>query len=122
MPHDTAMDVAGLVLFALGLAVAVWARVHLGRNWGSPMSQKDDPELVTSGPYRWIRNPIYSGIICAMLGTSLAVDLRWLVVTAVIGAYFVYSAVMEQRYMEQQFPESYPAFRDATKMLIPFVF
>ena len=42
----------GLVLFALGLGFAVWARVHIGRNWGTPMAQKDEPELVTSGPYR----------------------------------------------------------------------
>jgi len=41
----------GLFLFALGLGFAVWARLHIGRNWGTPMSRKDEPELVTSGPY-----------------------------------------------------------------------
>ena len=112
----------GLTLFALGLALAVWARIYLGRNWGTPMSQKDDPELVTTGPYRWIRNPIYSGIILAMFGTALAVSLRWLVLAAILGSYFVYSAFQEQRYMSEQFPETYPAYRDSTKMLIPFVF
>ncbi len=53
----------GLVLFALGLGFAVWGRVHIGRNWGSPMTQKDEPELVTSGPYRLVRHPIYSGLL-----------------------------------------------------------
>ena len=53
----------GLVLFALGLGFAVWARVHLGRNWGTPMSQKNEPELVTSGPYHLIRHPIYPGVL-----------------------------------------------------------
>ena len=54
----------GIALFALGLGLAVWARRHLGRNWGTPMSQKKDPELVTTGPYRVVRHPIgpYSNI------------------------------------------------------------
>src|SRR6516164_3980190 len=53
----------GLFLFAMGLGFAVWARVHIGRNWGTPMTQKVEPELVTSGPYRLVRHPIYSGIL-----------------------------------------------------------
>ncbi len=48
----------GLVLFAVGLGFAIWARMHIGRNWGTPMSQKDDPALVTSGPYGLVRHPI----------------------------------------------------------------
>jgi protein-S-isoprenylcysteine O-methyltransferase Ste14 len=121
-PHDPALAGIGLGLFLVGLAVAIWARVHLGRNWGMPMSEKADPELVTSGPYRWIRNPIYSGLILAMIGTAIAVSVEWLVVVLVLGGYFVYSAVMEQRLMAQQFPDTYPAYRSSTKMLIPFVF
>jgi protein-S-isoprenylcysteine O-methyltransferase Ste14 len=96
--------------------------VHLGRNWGTPMSEKEHPDLITSGPYRWIRNPIYSGLILAMIGTSVAVRLEWLIVAAIFGGYFVYCAVMEQRYMTAQFPQTYPAYRDATKMLIPYIF
>jgi protein-S-isoprenylcysteine O-methyltransferase Ste14 len=86
------------------------------------MAEKDDPDLVTTGPYRWIRNPIYSGIILAGIGTAIGVAPQWLVVVAVIGSYFVYSAVMEQRYMSSRFPDTYPAYRDSTKMLIPYVF
>lgn len=60
----------GLVLFALGLGFAIWARMHIGRNWGTPMSQKDGAELVTSGPYHLVRHPIYSGILLAGIGTA----------------------------------------------------
>jgi protein-S-isoprenylcysteine O-methyltransferase Ste14 len=120
--HDPVLGGIGLALFVAGLAVAVWARVNLGRNWGSPMSQKDDPDLVTTGPYRWIRNPIYSGLILAMIGTGVGVGPQWLYIAALVGAYFVYSAVMEQRYMTARFPDTYPAYRDSTKMLIPYVF
>jgi protein-S-isoprenylcysteine O-methyltransferase Ste14 len=112
----------GLAVFVLGLALAVWARVYLGRNWGMPMSQKADPELVTTGPYRSIRHPIYTGIILAMIGTAIAVSLYWVVAVALLGAYFVFSALVEERQMTRLFPDSYPDYQRSTKRLIPFVF
>jgi protein-S-isoprenylcysteine O-methyltransferase Ste14 len=123
--HETrnaVLGVIGLPLFVLGLALAVWARLYLGRNWGSPMSEKDDPELVTTGPYRWIRNPIYTGIILAMIGTAVAVSIEWLVIAALLGGFFVYSAFTEQRFLEARFPDTYPPYKASTKMLVPFVF
>ena len=112
----------GLALFAMGLAFAIWARRHIGRNWGTPMSQKQEPELVTSGPYHWVRHPIYSGILVAGIGTALALSWSWLVAVAIAGVYFVYSATVEERYLTKEFPDSYPGYRRSTKMLIPFIF
>ena len=112
----------GMAVFLAGLALAVWARVYLGRNWGMPMTQKQDPELITSGPYRRVRHPIYSGIIVAMTGTAIAVSLYWLVAMALIGAYFIYSATVEERFMAGRFPGTYPEYKRSTKMAIPFVF
>ncbi len=59
--HSPVLGAIGAVVFAGGIAVAIWSRVELGRNWGMPMTQKAEPELVTSGPYRFVRHPIYSG-------------------------------------------------------------
>jgi protein-S-isoprenylcysteine O-methyltransferase Ste14 len=112
----------GLVLFGLGLGFAVWARIHLGRNWGIPMTQKAEPELVTSGPYRLVRHPIYSGILVAGIGTALALSWLWLTAVALAGIYFVYSATVEEGYLGEQFPDSYPPYKRSTKMLVPFVF
>jgi protein-S-isoprenylcysteine O-methyltransferase Ste14 len=112
----------GTAIFVLGLALAIWARVYIGRNWGTPMSRKEEPELVTSGPYRTIRHPIYTGIILAMVGTTIAVSLYWLVAVAALAAYFGYSAVTEERYMAEEFPNTYPGYKRSTKMLLPFVF
>jgi len=75
-----------------------------------------------TGPYRSIRHPIYSGIILAMIGTTIGVSLYWLVAVGLLGAYFVYSAVVEERYMAGRFPDSYPEYKRSTKMLIPFIF
>jgi protein-S-isoprenylcysteine O-methyltransferase Ste14 len=119
---DPWLQVIGLAIFLLGLALAVWARVYLGRNWGMPMSEKADPELVTTGPYSTVRHPIYSGIILAMIGTTIAVSLYWLVAVVLLGAYFLYSAVMEERYMAGLFPDAYPRYKQSTRMLIPFIF
>ncbi len=111
----------GLAIFVLGLTLAVWARVYLGRNWGMPMSRKADPELVTTGPYGKIRHPIYSGIILGMVGSAIAVSLYWLVVVVVLGAYFLLSAVTEERNMAKLFPAAYPPYKHATKMLVPYI-
>jgi protein-S-isoprenylcysteine O-methyltransferase Ste14 len=111
----------GLVLFAAGLALAVWARIHIGRNWGTPMSQKNDPELVTSGPYRLVRHPIYAGILEASVGTAVALSWAWLIAVALAGVYFIYSAIVEERNMTEQFPDTYPAYKRSTKMIVPFV-
>jgi protein-S-isoprenylcysteine O-methyltransferase Ste14 len=111
----------GLVLFALGLGFAIWARVHIGRNWGTPMSQKVEPELVTSGPYRLVRHPIYSGILVAGIGTAVALSWLWLTPVALGAIYFLYAATVEERYLTEQFPNDYPRYKGSTKMLVPFV-
>ena len=95
--------------------------MYLGRNWGMPMSQKADPELITTGPYEKIRHPIYSGIILGMVGTAIAVSVYWLIAVALLGAYFIYSAIIEERTMTKLFPTTYPPYKSATKMLIPYV-
>ena len=112
----------GLALFALGLAFAIWARLHIGRNWGTPMSRKAEPELVTSGPYRLVRHPIYSGILVAGIGTAVGLNWSWLVAVALTGVYFIYSATVEERYLMSEFPDTYPPYRRSTKMLVPFLF
>ena len=119
--HSPGLEAIGVILFLGGLGLAVWARVHLGRNWGMPMTQKADPELVTSGPYHWVRNPIYTGILLGLLGTALAVNLYYLLALVVATVYFVYSATVEERRLAATFPDTYPAYRAHTKMLIPFV-
>jgi protein-S-isoprenylcysteine O-methyltransferase Ste14 len=114
--------VAGIAAYLAGLAFAIWARLHLGRNWGIPMSQRVEPELVTSGPYRFVRHPIYTGILLASLGTGLATNYYWLAVTALLASYFIYAARIEERNMTAEFPDAYPAYRERSKMLIPLLF
>ncbi len=119
--HDVALAVLGTAIVFCGIGFAIWARVNIGRNWGMPMTTKDEPELVTSGPYRFVRHPIYTGILVAVLGTALVINLLALAVAAVLGAFFWYSATVEEKNLDATFPRAYPAYRAQTKMLIPFV-
>ena len=119
--HSVILTAIGVLLFACGIALAVWARLHLGRNWGMPMTQRAEPELVTSGPYRFVRHPIYSGLLTAVLGTALVDNLLGLIVVAVLVAYFYYSGTVEERNLTATFPRAYPEYRGRTKMLIPFL-
>jgi len=111
----------GLALFLLGLALCVWARLYIGRNWGTPMSQKENPELVTTGPYHRIRHPIYSGLILALLGTALATTPYALIAVPILAGFFIYSATREEAYLTEQLGDTYRAYKHSTKMLIPFV-
>jgi protein-S-isoprenylcysteine O-methyltransferase Ste14 len=111
----------GVLLFVVGLGFAIWARVRLGRNWGTPMMQKEKPQLVTGGPYRLVRHPIYSGILTAGTGTAIALSWLWLSAVLLAGVYFVYSARIEERYLTDRFPLEYPAYKRSTKMLLPHI-
>jgi protein-S-isoprenylcysteine O-methyltransferase Ste14 len=119
--HSPILGAIGALLFACGIALAVWARLNLGRNWGMPTSQRVDPELVTSGPYRFVRHPIYSGLLTAMLGTALVDNLLGLIVVVLLVAYFYYCGTVEERNLTATFPKAYPEYRSRTKMLIPFL-
>jgi protein-S-isoprenylcysteine O-methyltransferase Ste14 len=83
------------------------------------MSRKEQPELITSGPYAVIRHPIYTGLILAMLGSAIGVNVFWAVLLIPLGAYFIFSARREETIMLQLFPQQYPAYMARTGMLAP---
>jgi len=122
VPLTTWPLVVGVVLVVLGLAFATWARVYLGRNWSAAVTLKHEHELVRSGPYRWVRNPIYTGILVALAGTALARG-QWSGVLAVVIAFgsFWYKARIEERVMHEAFGTEYEAYRREVASLIPFL-
>jgi protein-S-isoprenylcysteine O-methyltransferase Ste14 len=118
--HSGILSWTGVGLCLLGFGLAINARRHLGRNWGLPMSRKEQPELVSSGPYARIRHPIYTGLILAMLGSAIGVNVLWALLLVPVGAYFIYSARREEAFMLQQLPEHYAAYKARTGMLWPW--
>jgi len=111
----------GVALTALGLGIAVAARIHLGGNWSTRVEIKEDHSLIRTGPYRYVRHPIYSGIHLALVGSAMALD-RW---RALLGFALIFAALLlkarhEEERLRQVLPE-YGAYARETAALIPFL-
>jgi len=111
----------GAALTAIGVAVAIWARLYIGRNWSPRPAKKEAHELVTSGPYAVVRHPIYTGIIVAALGTALTGTIFGMIVLVLAAALFLSRVRTEERIMLELFPDTYPSYQSRTKRLIPFI-
>ncbi len=118
---STLMGLIGFVFSGLGIGLAILARAYLGRNWGMPISNEQNPELVTTGPYAFVRHPIYTGMLLAMLGSAIGQSVFWLMPLIVYGPNFILSARREEKLLIEQFPQRYRAYMKRTKMLLPFV-
>lgn len=112
----------GFLAVVLGLAIAVWARQSLGRNWSSTVVIKQDHELVTRGPYSFVRHPIYTGLLAMFLGTALALgDGAAFLGTVLTGLGFWIKLRFEEQLMLKRFPRDYPDYQARVKRLIPFL-
>lgn len=112
----------GAVLTLAGLLFAVWARVHIGRNWSGTITVKEDHALITGGPYRFVRHPIYTGLLLALIGFALARG-EWRGVVAVALAFWAFwrKLRIEERWMREQFGVAYEEYSRRVSALIPFV-
>jgi protein-S-isoprenylcysteine O-methyltransferase Ste14 len=120
-PVNRAVGLVGLVLCAAGMAFVVWARQTLGKNWSQTVATKVDPELVTSGPYRFVRHPIYAGGLLACIASAIVAGGPFVFMTLTLGPLFLWRVGAEDRLMTEQFPTEYPAYMRRTRALIPFV-
>jgi protein-S-isoprenylcysteine O-methyltransferase Ste14 len=121
LPPGPLRAALGLVLLALGLAFTVWARVYLGRNWSGTVTVKEGHELIRSGPYAYVRHPIYTGLLVALLGSAVACgELRALIGLGIVAGAFIRKLRIEERFMRELFPQQYPRYRAAVPALIPF--
>jgi protein-S-isoprenylcysteine O-methyltransferase len=118
---DPTIKIVGAVLCAAGIFFAIWARRHLGKNWSGYPSEKQEHQLITSGPYAKVRHPIYTGMLAALFGSALTLGFPWLVALIIVFVIFLYRIKVEERLMLKLFPSQYPEYIKRTKMLIPFV-
>jgi protein-S-isoprenylcysteine O-methyltransferase Ste14 len=116
------VEVIGVMLVVAGLAFAVWARRHLGRNWSGVITLKADHTLIRSGPYALVRHPIYSGLLLALLGTAVAIgEWRGLLALALATGAILLRVGAEDVLMAEAFGDDYADYRRRTKALVPFL-
>jgi protein-S-isoprenylcysteine O-methyltransferase Ste14 len=122
LPATVPVNVTGTALIAAGLLFSVWARLHLGDNWSATVTVKQDHELVRTGPYRFVRHPIYTGVLLALIGTAVARgDVQGFVADVLAGAAFWRKLRLEERWMQETFGDAYRQYRAQAKALLPFV-
>jgi protein-S-isoprenylcysteine O-methyltransferase Ste14 len=122
VPKEAWVKWLGLTLAIFGVFMACWSRHILGRNWSSVVQLKQEHVLIDSGPYRYIRHPIYTGLLLAFVGTALKVgDWRGLIAVAIVLASFWRKLRLEERWLTEQFGPSYAAYMQRTKALVPGV-
>jgi len=106
-----------------GLLFAVWARVHLGRNWSRSVTIKQGHELITTGPYAVVRHPIYTGILAGFLGLAIALsEVRGFVVFLLYFVVFWAKLSLEEQWMRSQFGEKYSTYVRRSAALVPYLF
>ncbi|MBE1160154.1 methyltransferase family protein [Dyella acidiphila] len=112
----------GFALTVAGLAFTCWARVILGRNWSGVVQLKQDHELIVRGPYSIVRHPIYTGLLFAFLGTSLAIgEWRALLAALIVGLSFWRKLRLEERWLCELFGEQYRNYMRRVKALVPWL-
>ena len=117
-----ALEILSACMVAAGVAVTVWARITLGRNWSAEVTFKQDHELIESGPYALARHPIYTGLIAMALGTAINYGRAiGLAILFSICAAVWWKIRLEEQVMSKHFPEAYAAYRVRVRAIIPFV-
>ena len=120
VPDTSSVWWLGLVLTAVGVGISIWARVSLGANWSGVVTLKDGHELVRKGLYRWIRHPIYTGILLAMIGTAMIKGhLRGWMGFLVVLAAFYFKARREEGFLRQEFGDGFEEHAKRTGMFLP---
>ncbi|QMW05794.1 methyltransferase family protein [Spirosoma foliorum] len=120
LPHW--VHLLGMGLMLMGMVFGAWARHVLADNWSGAIQQVEKQMLVTNGPYKYIRNPMYTGILSAALGTTLY-QLSWSSLTGLLTLSTIYAVKIrrEEHFLRQVFP-GYAAYSQHTWRLLPFIY
>jgi protein-S-isoprenylcysteine O-methyltransferase Ste14 len=115
--------IVSMILGPLSVALG-WAAAHqLGKQWRFKAAVSEDHELIQTGPYRWLRHPIYTSML-GMLLTTQAAWTWWPMAIASVIAFVAGTEIRvraEERLLAERFKDSYAAYRSRTSAFIPFL-
>ena len=121
------LGIIGLIIFLLGFVFAEWARQTLGKYWGISTGMQvkllDDHQLIQSGPYAFVRHPMYFGAWVLFFGLTLlypvwAVFLMFLSILIA----FIGRARREEVALSERFGEQWVEYKKHTKFILPFIY
>jgi protein-S-isoprenylcysteine O-methyltransferase Ste14 len=110
----------GVALGIASFAIYAWSRATLGKEWSSPLQMRENHHLVTTGPYVWIRHPIYLALMVFMAGIALVTANWFLVAFLVVSiADLALRIPKEEQMMIEEFGNEYKAYMQRTGRLLP---
>ncbi len=114
----------GLFVAILRFVILYWGYWTLGRYFSPELIIYQDHQLVKRGPYRFVRHPVYSGLLLAVVGFGFAVQSSAAIVCAVIiyAVSFGYRMRAEEKLLMSEFGEQYASYCKRVKRLIPFIY
>jgi protein-S-isoprenylcysteine O-methyltransferase Ste14 len=121
-PHALALHVAGASLTGIGVIVVAWARIALGRSFTVLPRPRQGGELVTGGPFRVVRHPVYLGATLLFVGLSLLYSWSSLILSVALALLWAAKARVEERYLVERFPAYEEYRRRVRRRLVPFVY
>ncbi|HEY4052929.1 MAG TPA: isoprenylcysteine carboxylmethyltransferase family protein [Terriglobales bacterium] len=122
VPFSSTVSAAGFAAALIGLAVALWARVRLGEYWSDKVVLQEGHRLIRSGPYAYMRHPIYSGVLLGVGGTALVLgEVRGIVAFVMLLVNYSIKAKREENILEHDFGEEFKLHREQTGFLFPKV-
>jgi protein-S-isoprenylcysteine O-methyltransferase Ste14 len=123
VPQAIPIDITRTVFAIVGISFAIWSRRLLKNNWSRDVAIMEDQQFIHSGPYAIVRHPIYTGILLALLGTTL--------VSSTLGSLLGFAfaiislwqkARMEEQFLITEFGQQYANYQHEVRFLIPFIY
>lgn len=112
VPHTDTVGIIGLFFCVSGAFIACWSRFLLGRNWALSVQLKQEHELIVTGPYAYVRHPIYTGLLMMFAGNALIVgDYRGILAVAIVFVSFWYKLRKEEMWLGSLFGEKYNKYK-----------
>ncbi len=111
----------GVATALFGFGLLQWSQNTLGKNWSDTPRMMREQSLITSGPYQWIRHPIYSAFML-ILGSTILVSANWLIGISWIGMTILEIAsriLYEESLMVDYFGDQYLTYQEKTGRLLP---
>jgi protein-S-isoprenylcysteine O-methyltransferase Ste14 len=116
-------NIVGLALYVVGLTTAIVAQITLKRFYSGTLVIREDHQLVTHGIYRYTRNPVYLGVIIAIIGLPVfASSLYGLLIMSALIPIVLNRIRLEEELLTEEFQDAYQKYKETTKKLIPFIY